>query len=49
MNIALKGQERLLESGLEIYLGTDRVGKTEEGIEDTERGVLAMRDIEEGR
>ena len=49
MSTTQKGLERPLEPGLEIYLETDKVGKTEEEIEDTERGVLAMKDIEEGR
>ena len=46
MSTALKGRERHLESGLDIYLGTDREDKIEEEIEDTERGLLAVRDIE---
>ena len=47
MNTTRRGRERPPELDLEIYLGIDRVGKTDKAIEDTERGVLAITDIEE--
>ena len=46
MSTTQRGRERHPELDLEIYLGIDRVDRTDKGIEDTEKGALVVIDIE---